>query len=206
MDKSTELTEEQSLQVIREMITVSRTKLRNDGILFILWGWLFFLGYLANYVFSTAVTTHAFRQTMKWSGNLLALFAFLFTLYHVFYRRKRATTYISLSLRYVWLALLPCLVLVNLIQNNVVHEINFNLQHPIFMVFIAFAIFVTGGILRYGLVIAGGILFALLAYASSFLPLNEQMLLEAVAWLVAFVVPGHILHYNRKKHHHVQGT
>lgn len=198
MNESSELTEERSIQVIREMILVSRKKLKNDGILFILWGWLFFLGYFTNYLFGKMVTTYQFRQIMKWSGNLLAVLAFLFTLYYVFYRRKGASTYISHSLRYVWLALLPCLVLVNLIQNNVVHEINFSLQHPIFMVFIAFAIFITGGILRYGLIIAGGILFALLAYASSFLPLNEQILLEAVAWLVAFVVPGHVMYYNRK--------
>jgi hypothetical protein len=38
--------ENQSIHVIREMIQVSQRKLRNDGILFILWGWIMFLNYL----------------------------------------------------------------------------------------------------------------------------------------------------------------
>ncbi len=32
----------QSLQVIREMIDISRRKLQNDGILFMVWGWALF--------------------------------------------------------------------------------------------------------------------------------------------------------------------
>ena len=34
--------ENQSLTVIKEMIAVSRIKLRQDGILFIVWGWVLF--------------------------------------------------------------------------------------------------------------------------------------------------------------------
>jgi hypothetical protein len=66
------------------------------------------------------------------------------------------------------------------------------------MVLFAFAITVTGGILRYRMIIAGGILFAVLALAASWLDLKYQLLLEAFAWLVAFIVPGHILYSKRK--------
>ena len=76
---------------------------------------------------------------------------------------------------------------------------NLELQHPIFMMFIAFATVITGGILRYNLIIIGGILFGILAYACSFFRLPEQMLFEAVAWLVAFIIPGHFLYVLSKK-------
>lgn len=33
----------QSMQVIREMIDISRRKLQNDGILFMVWGWALFI-------------------------------------------------------------------------------------------------------------------------------------------------------------------
>jgi hypothetical protein len=36
------LDETQSLLVIKEMIQVSKNKLKRDGILFIVWGWLLF--------------------------------------------------------------------------------------------------------------------------------------------------------------------
>ena len=67
------------------------------------------------------------------------------------------------------------------------------------MVFIAFAIVVTGGILRYKLIIAGGIVFGLLAYVCSYLPLQEQLLVEAIAWIIAFIIPGHVLYSKRKR-------
>jgi len=85
-----------------------------------------------------------------------------------------------------------------MIIHNVIQQINFELQHPIFMMFIAFATVITGGILRYKLVILGGIVFGVLAYACSYFSLENQMLFEAAAWLVAFIVPGHLLYAKRK--------
>lgn len=190
--------EEQSIRVIREMISVSQHRLKSDGILFIIWGWLFFAGYLFEYLSPKFVITYRTSQIIDIAGYILAVAALLYSVYYVFFLKKSAKTYISVSLRYVWISLFISLVMINLIQANVMHEINFNLQHPIFMVIIAFAIVVTGGILRYRLLIGGGIIFALLAYLCSYIPLREQLLLEAVAWAVAFVIPGHIMYANRK--------
>jgi len=91
------------------------------------------------------------------------------------------------------------MVLVNLIQRNVMHQINFELQHPLFMVLTAFAITITGVILRYRLLIVGGTVFGLLALAASYLELPEQLLVESLAWLIAFIIPGHLLHVKKIK-------
>ncbi len=53
-------------------------------------------------------------------------------------------------------------------------NINPALQHPIFMVFMAFAVVVTGGILRYKLIILGGDVFGILAYICSYLSIRES--------------------------------
>lgn len=103
------------------------------------------------------------------------------------------------SLRYVWISLLGCMVLTNLILHNVTHEVNFTLQHPIFMVLTAFTIVVTGVILRYRLIILGGIVFGLLAYFASFLSLHDQFILDGIGWFLALAIPGHILYYKRNK-------
>lgn len=108
-------------------------------------------------------------------------------------------TYIGVSLRYVWISLFVCMVLVNLIQFNVQHSINFELQHPIFMVLMAFAVTVTGGVLRYRLIIIGGVIFGILALVASYMKLQDQLLVESVAWIISFIVPGHILYANREK-------
>jgi branched-subunit amino acid ABC-type transport system permease component len=89
-------------------------------------------------------------------------------------------------------------MLINLIQFNILDKIIFELQHPVFMVFIAFATVITGGILRYRMMIVGGIVFGLLAYGCSYLPIIDQLLVEAIAWLIAFIIPGHLLYAKRK--------
>ncbi|MBN1927090.1 MAG: hypothetical protein JW798_14760 [Prolixibacteraceae bacterium] len=190
--------ETQSLQVIREMIQVSHKKIKHDGILFIVWGWLMTVHYTFLFVFRKVVMTYDFDKIIKITVNLLPLFGLIFSVYYILKQRKKVQTYIGISLRYVWISLIVCLSLTNMIIFNVIHEVNFELQHPIFMILIAFATVVTGGILRYRLIIFGGIAFGILAYISSYFSLEIQILLEAGAWLLAFIIPGHILYANRK--------
>jgi hypothetical protein len=192
--------EEQSLRTIREMIQVSRNKLKNDGILFIVWGWIFLINYLfLNYLPSKILLSHKTMDLVHGLRVILPVSGLIFTLYYILKQRKKVQTYIGISLRYVWISLFASMVLVNLIQMNVLHRVNFELQHPIFMVLIAFAVTVTGGILRYRLIIAGGIIFGLLALAASYFELQTQLLLEAIAWIIAFIIPGHLLYAKRNK-------
>lgn len=189
--------EHQSLQVIKEMIQTSRKKLKNDGVLFFLWGWISFVGYFLEYLVRTVPHVYSITTFKRYLSILLPLVGFIYTVVYLYRKSRNATTYIGISLRYVWGALLAAMVLINLIQGNVLHQITFELQLPIFMVLISFALVVTGGILRYKIIIAGGILFGLLAYLASFFTLPNQLLVEAIAWLVAFIVPGHILYATR---------
>lgn len=190
--------ENQSLQVIKEMIQVSQKKLKNDGVLFILWGWVIFYNYVSWYVINNIVMTYQTYKGFEYFAKGLVVFAFAFSIYYIFRKNKKVTTYIGISLRYVWISLIVGLSLVNLIIFNTLHEFNPALQHPVFMVFMAFAVVVTGGILRYKLIILGGAVFGLLAYMCTYLSLENQMLIEAVAWLIAFIIPGHYLYAKRK--------
>lgn len=190
--------ENQSLQVIKEMIQVSQKKLKNDGVLFILWGWIIFYNYISWYVINNIVTTYQIKMGFEYFAKGLVVLAFAFSIYYIFKKNKKVTTYIGISLRYVWISLIVCLSLVNMIIFNTIHEFNAALQHPIFMVFMAFAVVITGGILRYKLIIFGGVVFGLLAYVCSYLSLENQMLIEAIAWLIAFIIPGHYLYAKRK--------
>ena len=194
------LNETQSLLVIKEMIQVSKNKFKRDGILFIVWGWILFLNYFfLNYLTNVLEITHQLMQIVHVLRILLPVSGFAYSVYYIYLQRKKVQTYIGISLRYVWVSLFLSMVLVNLIQFNVMGSINFELQHPIFMVFIAFAVIITGGILRYRLIIIGGIVFAALAYTASYFKLQEQLLIESIAWVIAFIIPGHIIYANREK-------
>lgn len=190
--------ENQSIQVIKEMIYVSQKKLKNDGVLLILWGWIIFYNYISWYVLNNMVTTFQIIKGFEYFAKGLVVFAFAFSIYYIFKKSRKVTTYIGISLRYVWISLIVCLSLVNMIIFNTIHEFNAALQHPIFMVFMAFAVVITGGILRYKLIIFGGIVFGLLAYICTYFSVEIQMLIEALAWLIAFIIPGHYLYATRK--------
>ena len=192
--------ERQSLQVIREMIQVSQKKIRNDGILFILWGWISFINYFfLEYLTSVCITTYQTMQIVRPLRLILPVLGLAYTLYYILKQRKKVQTYIGISIRYIWFSLFISMVMINLILFNINHSINFELQHPIFMVLIAFAITATGGILRYKMIIAGGIIFGILAVIASHFQLQEQLLAEAIAWGISFIIPGHILYSQRKR-------
>lgn len=196
---SDSLNETQSLLVIKEMIQVSKNKLKQDGILFFVWGWVLFFVSTTGYIERVLALTFGIKKVLNVLGIALPLVALIFSVYYLIKESKKVQTYIGISLRYVWISLFVCMVLVNLIQFNVLHSINFELQHPIFMVLMAFAVTVTGGILRYRLIIIGGVIFGILALTASYLKLQEQLLVESVAWIISFIVPGHILYANREK-------
>jgi len=193
------INETQSLLVIKEMIQVSKNKLRRDGILFIVWGWVLFFVSISGYIERSFALSFSVHKVLNLMGVVFPLLAALFSIYYIVKQRKKVQTYIGTSLRYVWISFFISMVLVNLIQFNVLHSINFELQHPIFMVLMAFAVTITGCILRYRLIIAGGVIFGILSLAASYLKLPEQLLLESAAWVIAFIIPGHILYANRKK-------
>ncbi len=196
--------EKQSLRVIQEMIRVSQNKLKNDGILFILWGWLLFVNSLGAFLKSKIEIPYQVKTALSYLMAAIFLSIAIYSIYYVLKQRKKVQTYIGVSLRYVWISFVVSLIIINVIQFNVLGTFNVRLQHAIFMVFMAFAILITGGILRYDKLIFGGVIFGFLAFVSSYLTIENQMLMESIGWLFAFIIPGHSLYAKRdKKENHV---
>jgi len=191
--------EHQSFQVIREMIRISHRNVKNNSLLFILWGWTMMTVNLMHFVKNEAILIQPLSRLMTVAGTLLGTVALGFSVYTIYTQRRKVQTYMGISLRYVWISAFAAMVLINLIENNVLRQISFEFQHPVFMVLIAMATVITGGILRFRLITAGGVIFGILALVASWLPLASQQLLEAFAWLIAFVLPGHYLYATRNR-------
>ncbi|NLY25205.1 MAG: hypothetical protein GX042_09415 [Bacteroidales bacterium] len=179
---------------------VTKNRLKKWAILFIVWGWLMLFGSLMGYVERRITYSFLLEDIMHILQIALPVIAIAFTFYFlVEQRRDKRGKQLRISLISLWIALVVSMVIVNLIQQNVIHEINFELQHPLFMTLTAFAITATALILRYRFMIIGGVLFGLCALAASYLKLPEQLLVESLAWLIAFIIPGHLLYARNKK-------
>lgn len=177
----------------KELTIYMQNQLKKDGILFIIWGWLMFYVNITGYIERSVLVKHQIEKLINILGIVVAIVVMSITLLYFLNRKRDVRNSISLSILYVWVSMLGALVLINLIQNNVLHSINFELQHPIFMVVIGFAIIVTGNILRISFFTFGGILFGMLGLLASYFPLTMQLFLEAVGWLFAIILPGHLL-------------
>ena len=165
----------------------------SDGyVLLLLWGWLGFINnFFFGYIPGVVAVGYWYGQVEQIMKILIPICGLGYTLYYLLQYRQGKFDQRASTILYVWLALIASMVIVNLTIYKVTGAVDFNLQHPIFMTLMAFAIIITGQVIQQRLVILGGIVFAGLALASSYMDLSHQLLLESVGWIVAFVLPGH---------------
>lgn len=177
---------------------ISLDKLMHRSVLFITWGWLMAYVSFGNYLERSYALGYWNHKLLSYLGIMLALAVFAFTVYYLIKRWSIIQKRNEISLLYVWFSLVVSMVLINLIQFNVMEEIKFELQQPLFMVLKGLAIIITGGILRIRMLIIGGIIFTGLGWLASYYFLEDQLVLEAIGWLIAFVFPGHWLYANKR--------
>ncbi len=201
--KETEFTESELLKTLRTAVARSRRSLLDDGILLILWGAMFSINFLLNYYKSTHVV-------VWWERNLAGTFSILsglavigITAWFIFFRKKNYRTYTAISTRFVWIGIILAHNLNIIVTKGFLEEVNFTLLHPLQMVLIGFALFVTGGIYRYYLLSFAGVVYWIAAWTGSHFELIDQYLVRAVADFVCFVIPGVLMYMQSKKQAHV---
>jgi hypothetical protein len=169
------------------------------ALLLVLWGWAQFLNYFRFFFVRFTPFSFATCKTLEYITNGLVIVVLLFTLNYLWVHRSLFKGDQAKALLIIWISWFLTLVFTNLIQQNVLHKIVFELQHALFMLITAGAILVTGLVIKNRVMRIGAVVFALLAFGASYLDLKYQMGLEALGWLVGFVLPGHLL-LSAKKH------
>lgn len=171
----------------------SRRLIANYGTLFMLWGWAGLIKYILDYIREFAILSIIMRQSVTFLGYFVVILWLGGTLYFLYHHSQMKLTYFGLVLRFIWISMVLSMVLISMIQMNILSQVNFELQHSVFMVLYAFSAVVSGGILKQRSLIIGGVLFAVCAFISSYFELRAQMALETVGWIVAFIIPGHVM-------------
>jgi len=161
--------------------------------LLVLWGWVQYLSYFRFFLVRAVSFSYLTCKTLEYLTNGLSLLVLLFTLNYLWVHRAWFKKPAVKTMATIWIGLLLSMVFTNLIMQNVLHHVVFELQHALFMLLTAVAILITGSLIRNRWMFFGGVVFALLAFGASCLPLKNQMLLESIGWVVGFVIPGHLL-------------
>lgn len=188
-----DFTEIQSLETIKKAISTSRKRLMDDGILLFAWGLALAISNFWKYYQTVVLTAWWFRNLMivvQWSMGIGVL---MLTAYFIFFRKNKVLSSSAISTRYVWIGIILAHNIVVLITKTILNKVDFTLLQPLQMVLIGFALFVTGGIYRYWLlVIAGGAMW-IASVISAGNELEVQFLIRAFAEIACFIVPGYFM-------------
>ena len=191
--------EKKSLETIRATIETTKKLLKDDGLLLVCWGFVFSISNFWKYYEASVLTVWWTRNLMHILQIVLGIGVIGLTAYFIFFRKKKATTYTAISTRFIWIGVIIAHNMVVLITKNILSDVNFALLQPLQLVLIGFALFISGGIYRYYLLSASGIIMWAAAVTAASFQLNDQFLIRAVAEVVCFIIPGILMYTSATK-------
>ncbi len=199
MESELTFDEKKSLQVMKAALATAKRTLLDDGILLMIWGVAFSVSNLWRFYESAVLTAWWMRNLMSAVQWGLGIGAIVLTVWFLFLKKRKVTTYSAISTRFVWIGVIIAHNFVVVITKSILKEVDFNLLQPLQMVLIGFALFVTGGIYRYYLLSFSGVLMWFAAAIAVRFDLNFQFLVRGIAEIFCFIVPGFLMISARKK-------
>jgi len=180
-----QLNESESLALIRQMIHSVKEEMEDDSFYYLFWGWMVFIASMMQYILIKMQSEYnwiGWMVLMPLGGLVTGIYA----------RRqekgKRVKTYIDALMKYVMISFLVSLVLVLAFQSKL--ELS---TYPMVLMVYGMWLFVSGAAIRFRPLIIGGIINWILCVASFFFPFDIQLLLLAIAVLLGYIIPGHML-------------
>lgn len=194
---SESIDESRSIQIIRDMIEVSRKNFNNDGILFIVWGWIFFLITTVRFLLRKFVFTDEISSYLNKILLFLLIVGIVFSINYIYKRRLIVRTYTGQILRYLWGAIIFLNLYILIFQLK--SKMNIDALLSQYMLMLALGTFVTAGIIKFKPLIYTSISFILLVQISFFVHKDYSILIASFSFIIGLIVPGHILYSNRNK-------
>jgi hypothetical protein len=185
------MTEQQSFQLINEMIGKAKKSYVTKGIASIVWGVLIIFCSLVSW------SQAHFKYDLNFDIWLLAMLAIIPQLYFSFKERrsKKFTSYDEITSGYIWTAFGVSIFILSLYFN---HQPQGGQSSSLVMMLYAIPTFITGGLCKFKPMIIGGIICWAGSIISIFTNTEIDLLLMAACGLFAWLVPGIIL-WNRYK-------
>ncbi len=189
------LNPEESLRLIRETIDLAKNKVRDNGFHFLLWGWLVVLASLVNYYLMVKGYDYQ-KANMAW-----IVMPFIGVPVALIYewrkdRRRHGANIVGQWYGLVWLGFAFALILsIMLAVRSQISPI------PLILIQAGFATFLSGILLRFNPLVAGGAVLWAGAALCIFLPFEMHTLVQAGATGLGYIVPGYMLNAKVRKSH-----
>lgn len=194
MEEKEHISPEESLNLIEKTIQRARGKFSDVSIYFILWGWLVFSVCLLHFIFHrTGFDEYASHLWMLMPiGGILSGY--------IGYKQGKKTTavktFIDKYIMAVWTGFFFALVITLYIMIDV--DISFG--YFLLILCMAWATWTTGHILDFSIMRWSGVIGFGISVISLFVSFPAKQLVLAIAMLVIYILPGHILKKHIKNH------
>ncbi len=184
------ITQEESLAIIESMINKAKNRFSENGFLYLLWGWVILFCSLGQFILLYIV--HYAQYYLVWTTTWLALIVQVIYLYKK-KKRARVRTYTADIVGYVWLAFIIMMLILGFIVGQIVGPSYYTFANIIFLVLYGMPTFLSGIILRFRPLVAGGIGCWILSVLAGFIPYEYQLLFLAGGVIIAWIIPGYLL-------------
>lgn len=186
-----ELSSQESLKLITEMISRAKKETAGDGgFQMLLWGWVIALCNFGHFALEKIGYEHPYYI---W---ILVVPAVLVSFWKGFQLEKnaRVKSHISEVINQIWILVFVGMV----ITLSFMPVIGFN-QNPIILILAGIGMWTTGALIKVNVVRGGGLLLMVSAVIGFMLPVSEQYLLSGIAMVLGYLVPGYYLKKNYRE-------
>ncbi|HUX84931.1 MAG TPA: hypothetical protein VMV20_06830 [Chitinophagaceae bacterium] len=190
-----QFTAEDGLRVIREMISKTKEDLTYDSFYLLLWGWLVISICLLQFILLEYFKWpyHYLAWTLIWIGIIASIIRAITEK-----RRERVRTYVGDALKYIWLGMFAAFIILGSVCG--ILQL-WQACFPLYIILYGLGTFISGGLIRFRPLMIGGTACWVLAIVAALVPYDVQIVLGAVAILVSYVIPGHMLRYRQIQRH-----
>lgn len=188
-----EINEQKSMDIILETIENAKENFRDDGFFYLLWGWLV----LAASVLQLALIV--FIETpYNWVGwPVLMTLGGILSGIHISKLSKecRVKSHFDTVMIYLWWGFMISILLI--LGVTFAGVLKFYMMNALIIVLFSLGTFVSGGILKFSPLKIGAVSGWIIAGFAFFVTNEYQLLLVALAIIVAYLIPGYILKYKK---------
>ena len=179
------MTGEESLKIITEMINRTKVNIRQGSFHLLFWGWLITVCSLSEWLITNL--THYAHPYYVWI--LVIPGAFVSMIYGAVTGRKaKVHTYADMLYMWTWIGFLFAAIVLFIVQSDRMENIT-----PYILLLAGFPTFLSGFIVKFKPLIAGGICFWVVAILVHFAGPSLTLLGTPVAMLTGYLVPGYML-------------
>ncbi len=194
----TKFTEQQSLQVIHEMIENTKAKFRDNGFFYLLWGWLVLIASISHFIMLNMGIEYAWLPwpvTMFGGGIASGIAGYRLG------KKTNVKTFFDTAIISLWIAFTITLFII-LIASGV-GRISWDTANVLIIALYGLGTFISGSMMKFKPLIWGGIFSWIMAVIGLFLSSYYSLPLVAISIIVAYLIPGYMLKSRAKSNGYV---